>query len=183
MLTCPVCRHSLRPPSPSSSPLLLRCPHCAFLGFWDGEKQYTIPTHKEEQTLPVAEGMAVSPERAEPGEPTLSTEKELPPLPLPYKRKLFVKILTGSQRGNLIPFQQGRVVLGREGDIRIPDRRASRKHAVIEAISRENIYIRDLMSRNGTYVNGVRVQMYKLKAGDIIRLGDTDLEFLSEDEP
>jgi S-DNA-T family DNA segregation ATPase FtsK/SpoIIIE len=75
------------------------------------------------------------------------------------------------------------VILGRDGEITIRDRRVSRKHAVIEAISRENIYIRDLMSKNGTFVNGVKVQTYKLKAGDIIRLGDTDLELLIEDEP
>lgn len=182
LLNCPVCHRVFSSPARKDSPLLVRCPYCQFLGIWDGEVGYGIPTHEEEQRLPRAEGIPHTAEPPDPREETLC-EEELPPLPLPYKRHLYLKILTGPDRGSIVPLLQGRVILGRDGEITIRDRRVSRKHAVIEAISRENIYIRDLMSKNGTFVNGVKVQTYKLKAGDIIRLGDTDLELLIEDEP
>lgn len=182
LLSCPVCHRILSTPPRGQVPILLRCPYCQFLGIWDGEGGYGIPTYEEEQRLPVADGILHGSEPPDSREETLS-EEELPPLPLPYKRRLYLKVLTGPERGNILPLLEGRVILGRGGEVVIKDRRVSRKHAVIEAISRENIYIRDLMSRNGTYVNGVKIQTYKLKAGDIIRLGDTDLEFLIEDEP
>lgn len=182
MLSCPVCHGFLLPPPRARSPVLLHCPHCRFIGLWDGGSRYSIPTYEEEQRLEKLDGILPDREPSQPHEKTF-VDEELPPLPLPYKRKLFLKVLTGPERGNVLPILKGRVVLGRDGEICFDDRRISRKHAVIEAISRENIYIRDLMSRNGTFVNGVKIHTYKLKAGDIIRIGDTNLEFLIEDEP
>ncbi|HMV98935.1 MAG TPA: SpoIIE family protein phosphatase [Acidobacteriota bacterium] len=65
-------------------------------------------------------------------------------------------------------------------DIAIPDSFASRLHARLRA--EENGYIlEDLQSANGTYYNGMRVSVpIRLKPGDIIRIGETDLEFASD---
>jgi hypothetical protein len=178
---CIRCKSSfLLPTPPPGSPSLIQCPYCEFIGLWEGGEKITIPTYKEEKTLPHFHGVPTTPPGT--GEKTLWEGEEVE-LPLPYKRKLFLKFLTGLDQGALVPFPKGKVILGREGDIVIRDRKVSRKHALIEAISRENIYLRDLSSRNGTYLNGVRIQSKKLKQGDIIRLGDTQLEFLWEDEP
>lgn len=70
----------------------------------------------------------------------------------------------------------GMVTVGRQGDIRIPHGSISRQHAVLEC--REGEWqIRDVGSRNGTYVNNVSVQRGKLKSGDVIRIGTVRLKF------
>ena len=53
---------------------------------------------------------------------------------------------------------------------------ASRKHALIEKI-KENYYISDLGSTNGTYLNNnpiVKNKMIKLESGDVIKVGKTE---------
>jgi DNA-binding NtrC family response regulator len=67
----------------------------------------------------------------------------------------------------------GRVLLGRDDDCdaRLPGSETSRRHAEIR---REGplLVIRDLESRNGTFVNGQRITTAPLTAGDLIRLGE-----------
>ncbi|MFP5246466.1 MAG: SpoIIE family protein phosphatase, partial [Thermoanaerobaculia bacterium] len=77
------------------------------------------------------------------------------------------------------PLQGKAVSIGRASDCSIPikDRYLSRKHA--EIIADGNVWIlKDLGSANGTYLNGTRVERdEKLKTGDRIRLGDTEIVF------
>ncbi len=74
------------------------------------------------------------------------------------------------------------VTFGRtaEADICIPDAKVSRIHAEIKPWDGDYV-IKDLKSRNGTFVNGVRVETAVLKQGDVIRVGP--LEFHLEKEP
>ncbi|HEX6179520.1 MAG TPA: SpoIIE family protein phosphatase [Thermoanaerobaculia bacterium] len=71
------------------------------------------------------------------------------------------------------------ISIGRSSECAIPirDRYLSRKHA--ELIATNGIWLlRDLGSVNGTYLNGARVERdVPLKAGDRIRLGDTEIIF------
>jgi predicted component of type VI protein secretion system len=54
---------------------------------------------------------------------------------------------------------------------------ASTLHARVEP-RRDGIWIQDVGSTNGTFVNGVRVEApRKLAPGDVIRIGETDLRF------
>jgi pSer/pThr/pTyr-binding forkhead associated (FHA) protein len=55
----------------------------------------------------------------------------------------------------------------------------SRLHAEIKPWDGEYV-IKDLKSRNGTFVNGTRVEVSVLKPGDTIRLGDVDFHFEKE---
>ena len=59
--------------------------------------------------------------------------------------------------------------------LRIDDESVSRMHAYIQVSGPTEIFISDLGSAKGTIVNGQRVNKAKLKAGDRIRLGDTEL--------
>ncbi len=64
-------------------------------------------------------------------------------------------------------------------DVPVADMGASREHATIEfsAVSRQHV-LKDLDSRNGTFINGVRVdQLTPLQTGDLIRIGETDLRY------
>lgn len=60
-----------------------------------------------------------------------------------------------------------------EADIMIPNSKVSRLHAEIKPWDGDYV-VKDLKSRNGTFVNGNRVEACVLKPGDILRLGDTD---------
>lgn len=179
---CLVCKTELEPPpSLATQEALLVCPECGFIGLWDGAR-YSIPTHQEEAALERVTAKVARTVSSSDGEAT-EVDSYAADLPLPYKRQLFLKVLTGPRAGELLRLDKGRVVLGRnEADVTIEDAKVSRKHAAIEAISRENIFLRDLASTNGTYLNGTRIRSKKLRNGDIVRVGSTELQFLWQDE-
>ena len=72
------------------------------------------------------------------------------------------------------------VMLGRaaENDLVLDDDEfASVKHARIEP-RRDGVWLQDLESTNGTFVNGSKVtRPLKLSPGDVIRVGETDLRY------
>ncbi|HSP13711.1 MAG TPA: SpoIIE family protein phosphatase [Thermoanaerobaculia bacterium] len=74
--------------------------------------------------------------------------------------------------------------IGRASECTIPirDRYLSRKHAEIAAIG-ANWILKDLGSANGTYLNGARVEKDTLlSSGDRIRLGDTEIVFMTTEQ-
>jgi DNA-binding NtrC family response regulator len=64
------------------------------------------------------------------------------------------------------------VVVGRSepADVVLNDPSLSRPHARFEARERQ-IWVQDLESKNGTWVNGERTSLHRIAAGDTIRLG------------
>jgi len=60
--------------------------------------------------------------------------------------------------------------------VRILDTRASRHHCEIEA-SQDGFLLRDLKSKNGTYVNGHAVEEKWLEDGDVVTVGEWTLRF------
>ena len=90
------------------------------------------------------------------------------------------------QGARLVPLEAGRVTLGRAetNDVPLPwDKKASRLHAVLEHLA-AGWCVRDLTSRNGTFLNGERVDRDRpLGPGDEIRIGGTRLVFRAERAP
>ncbi len=76
------------------------------------------------------------------------------------------------------------ITIGRspDADIITLDERASRMHCGIRLWDGE-YYIKDLKSKNGTYLNNERVEMAKIKPGDKIRLGNTVLLIADRKSP
>ena len=76
---------------------------------------------------------------------------------------------------NASPLTIGR---GGQNDVKIEaDEFASARHVRIEP-RRDGVWVHDLGSTNGTYVNGVRVDRpRKLVVGDVVRVGETELRF------
>ena len=75
---------------------------------------------------------------------------------------------------------QGIWTIGRDRllAISIPDRRLSRRHAVIQYIHNQGFYLIDLESTNGSFLNGEAVHgRLRLKDGDRIRLGSLAFSF------
>jgi len=63
------------------------------------------------------------------------------------------------------------LVVGREGHVRVPDEFLSRRHFEVGADADGTIRVRDLGSRNGTYLNTLPAQNTKVQSGDEIRAG------------
>jgi len=77
--------------------------------------------------------------------------------------------------------KQQRALLGRsrECDIQLSDANVSRRHAELRQEG-ASYWIIDLGSTNGIEVNGKRVKRAKLRDGDKVRLGSTDVVFSRE---
>jgi len=69
------------------------------------------------------------------------------------------------------------LVIGRSTscDVDVLDRRMSRRHARFY-IEGTRLFVEDLESHNGTYVNGKRVARVQLLRGDVVRIGSSQLE-------
>lgn len=82
----------------------------------------------------------------------------------------------GTPRERSFPIRPGKTTIGRteDNDIALLDRGLSRLHAEIHRIG-ERMEVLDQASRNGTFVNGVRVTRKDLRAGDRLRLGGIEL--------
>ena len=76
---------------------------------------------------------------------------------------------------NSAPITVGR---GGQNDVALEnDEFASARHVRIEP-RRDGVWVHDLGSTNGSYVNGIRIDRpRKLVQGDLIRVGETELRF------
>lgn len=64
----------------------------------------------------------------------------------------------------------------------LDDAEVSRVHAMVEKKEGQGIFVIDLGSGRGTFVNGERVNKRQLRHGDRIKLGNTELVFMTHDE-
>ena len=88
-----------------------------------------------------------------------------------------LKFISGKYQGGEFPLSGSReVVAGRAADLDLVlvEDMVSRKHAKI-IVQGSEIYIQDLGSTNGTFVNGERIKKVKLKEGDRILIGTSIL--------
>ncbi len=95
--------------------------------------------------------------------------------------KLIVQ--SGPGKGTIFELSGQPVVLGRDltCEVVVPDEKASRRHARI-AREGEAWTLADLGSRNGTLVNGTRMETRTLVPLDEIQVGGTTLLFVADDE-
>jgi len=85
--------------------------------------------------------------------------------------------------GSAFPLNSAPVTVGRGGQndlVLEGDEFASSRHVRIE-VRGDGVWVQDLDSTNGTYVNGSRVAgAQRLDPGDILRVGETDLRVEEE---
>ncbi|MGH8042906.1 MAG: FHA domain-containing protein [Rudaea sp.] len=103
----------------------------------------------------------VSPTAAADAGETVTRMRQLPP-------KVVLRGVSGSYFGKIVPVR-GRLLIGRgnDCDLLLDEPEMSRHHAVIENAG-DGIYLRDLGSANGTFVNGVLVRNAVLYTDDQI---------------
>ncbi len=89
-----------------------------------------------------------------------------------------LRVQTGNEPGKTYPIEIDSLVLGRDSgcEVQVLDQGVSRRHSEIFRIG-EMFFIRDLESRNHTFVNEKEVGEELLRIGDHIRVGNTVLVF------
>ena len=89
-----------------------------------------------------------------------------------------LRVRSGADKGKTYEITGESTTIGREDDcaIQIPDQGISRKHSEIFRIG-EMFFIRDLESRNHTFVNEKEIDEELLRIGDRIQIGTTTLVF------
>jgi hypothetical protein len=88
----------------------------------------------------------------------------------------------GGRAGESFPLEDDRVSIGRSPDagIFLDDVTVSRNHALI-VHRKDGLFIDDLGSLNGTYVNRRRIESHRLADGDEIQVGKYKLSFLEKE--
>jgi hypothetical protein len=113
----------------------------------------------------------------------LSPQQASALLAQPVARELGRLVVVDSaalEEGDVYAIASTALTVGRSGDNDLPvpaDEFASARHARFEP-RRDGVYVEDIGSTNGTFVNGIRVTTdRKLAPGDVVRIGETDLRF------
>jgi hypothetical protein len=106
--------------------------------------------------------------------PTAATGLGLEPV---QRAKLVVLKSPALDAGEEVPIDSLPVAVGRSGQNEVPldgDEFVSAQHARFES-KRDGLWVEDIGSSNGTFVNGARVTTpRRLSKGDIVRVGQTD---------
>ena len=92
---------------------------------------------------------------------------------------LRLKVLEGPDKGKEYPLVYTKITIGRKNtDIELSNPLVSRKHVEIEVLGRGYYFVKDLASRNGTFVNGESITNQRIKPYDEIKIGDTILTII-----
>jgi len=87
-------------------------------------------------------------------------------------------VLVEANSGREHPIRPGVNIVGREGDVMLPDSKVSRKHA--QVVSEDGVItVEDLGSTNGTLVNGDRLDAgskRELNKGDTVSFGGVEVK-------
>jgi pSer/pThr/pTyr-binding forkhead associated (FHA) protein len=85
----------------------------------------------------------------------------------------------GGRAGEVFELQGERMTIGRspEAEVFLDDVTVSRNHALLVR-RRDGLYIDDLGSLNGTYVNRRRIESHRLQNGDELQVGKYKLTYL-----
>jgi pSer/pThr/pTyr-binding forkhead associated (FHA) protein len=100
--------------------------------------------------------------------------------PVRPARSYVLRFISGKYQGGEFPIMTDKpVIVGRSSDLDmvLVEDMVSRKHARI-AMQQDQIWIEDLGSTNGTFVNGEKVKRARLKEGDRVLIGTSILKVL-----
>lgn len=100
-------------------------------------------------------------------------------LKLPEDVKISVAVIKGARAGYIYHLEKPYVLVGRgKVDLIIPDKEISRKHLAIE-VRNDKIFLRDLGSTNGTYINEKKVSITEISEQTEFKVGQTTLMLIT----
>jgi hypothetical protein len=100
-------------------------------------------------------------------------------------RSYVLRFISGKYQGGEFPIvPEKQILVGRSSDLDmvLVEDMVSRKHARI-AMQSDQIWIEDLGSTNGTFVNGEKIKRARLKEGDRVLIGTSILKLIAGDAP
>jgi hypothetical protein len=98
-------------------------------------------------------------------------------------RSFVLRFISGKYQGGEFPIVADKqIVVGRSSDLDmvLVEDMVSRKHARI-ALQQDQIWIEDLGSTNGTFVNGEKIKRARLKEGDRVLIGTSILKVIASE--
>jgi predicted Zn finger-like uncharacterized protein len=153
VVRCPYCKSVLRIDETRAKSRKIKCPKCKKI----------MKAKEEVPLLKQADSKTI-----------IANKERVLDENIPQNLNIQVQVLNGE--GGVFHLKKSKTVFGRsDGDFNINDPNVSKKHMVIEVWSRDNIYVRDLSSTNGTFLNGTRIITSKLQDGDLLQIGSTKL--------
>jgi pSer/pThr/pTyr-binding forkhead associated (FHA) protein len=99
----------------------------------------------------------------------------------PRTRTFVLRFISGKYQGGEFPIvPEKQIIVGRSSDLDmvLVEDMVSRKHARI-AMQADQIWIEDLGSTNGTFVNGEKIKRARLKEGDRVLIGTSILKVIA----
>ncbi len=114
-----------------------------------------------------------------------SPKAQTSPAPRPDGRSFVLRFISGKYQGGEFPVGTDKqILIGRSSDLDmvLVEDMVSRKHARI-GMQGADIWIEDLGSTNGTFVNGEKIKRARLKEGDRVLIGTSILKLISGDAP
>jgi len=102
--------------------------------------------------------------------------------PLQLEVDAFFLVLGAPAGEERLSIPRAKTVFGRgEVDVKLADPTVSGSHFQVEAFGKE-FFVRDAGSRNGTYLNGTKIQYSQILPGDQVTIGKTTLIFRTSDD-
>ncbi|MFN4123818.1 MAG: FHA domain-containing protein [Flavobacteriales bacterium] len=97
-------------------------------------------------------------------------------MPAAWKNKQVAVLVNNEGRTLTYPIKKGSVLIGRYDtcDITVKEQTLTGKHAKLE-LRDDGIFLSDLGSTNGTFVNGRKIKTTSLENGDQIRMGNVEM--------
>lgn len=103
-------------------------------------------------------------------------------LKLPRNKKISIAVIKGARAGFIYHLNKPYVLIGRgKVDLIIPDKEVSRKHLAVE-VREDKIFLRDMGSTNGTFVNNERISITEISDQSDFRVGQTTLMLITTDQ-
>lgn len=112
-----------------------------------------------------------------------SVPKMTPPPPTRQAKQFALRFISGKYQGGEFPLPNNKeIVVGRssELDMVLVEDMVSRRHAKI-TVTGDQIFIQDLGSTNGTFVNGEKIKRARLQEGDRILIGTSIIKLVAAD--
>jgi pSer/pThr/pTyr-binding forkhead associated (FHA) protein len=98
-------------------------------------------------------------------------------------KRYALRFISGKYQGGEFPLQDNQeIIVGRSSDLDmvLVEDMVSRKHAKL-TVNGDQIFIQDLGSTNGTFVNGEKIKRARLKEGDRVLVGTSIIKLVATD--